>query len=375
LSAVDSSGPNVDYLEIKTKYTILGYTNNQEYDGNQWYIAQKGIHATKFLDGDAPEIRIEYEVYKKIELDQVRAQVCTFDCSAPAEGVTTATSFTTSDTSDPDLKILELHIDVDKGKLYTGNIWDGSCQSNMEGDLMFCARMDLMPHASSGDPALSESFVETIVAQDVILSSTFELIEAMSAAAEIVDEIVTSDAEVNYLVSSCVCDDQFQCLDNPVEPLEVNSSLHLCVHSISNEVQVHRVAELQLEQEDSTQEGSGFFIFRAIENGVPNPLTHAKIVNDDDKQGDFASIETRLITAFFDKEDLKDVKASGKVLLAFKTDSRRRRFLRPPRRELYLLTLRRRFHFGHQTRVAEPVTKAVSSAKYSLSSYGPCFKT
>jgi hypothetical protein len=78
--------------------------------GNQWYIAQKGIHA-KFSDGDAPEIRIEYEVYKKIELDQVHAQVYPFDFSAPAEGATTATSFTTSDTSDPDLKILEFHID------------------------------------------------------------------------------------------------------------------------------------------------------------------------------------------------------------------------------------------------------------------------
>jgi hypothetical protein len=331
LIAVDSSGPNVDYLAIKTKYTLLGYTNDQEYDGNQWYIAQKGIH-TKFSDGDAPEILIDYEVYKKIELDQVHAQVYTFDCSAPAEGVTTATSFTTSDTSDPDLKILELQIDVDESKLYTGNIWHGSSQSNTEGDLTFCARIDLMPHASSENPPLSESFVETIVAQHVILSSTFEVIEAISAA-EILDEIVTSDAEVRYLVSSCVCDDQFQCLDDPVEPLEVNSGLHLCVHSISNEVQVHRVGEFQLEQEDSTQ-GSGSFIFRAIENGVPNPLTHAKIVHGDDKQGDFASIETRLVTAFFEKAP-KDVKASGEVLLAFKTD-RRRRFLHPPEEKIVL---------------------------------------
>jgi hypothetical protein len=84
--------------------------------------------------------------------------------------------------------------------------------------------------------------------------------------------------------------------------------------------------------------------------------TNKVILHDNDKQGDFASIETRFVE---NAEDPKDVKASGKVLLAFKKD-RRRHFLRPPlRRKLYLLILKRRFLFGHQSRVAEPATKAV----------------
>jgi hypothetical protein len=74
------------------------------------------------------------------------------------------------------------------------------------------------------------------------------------------------------------------------------------------------LAEFQLEQGDSNQ-GSGFFTFWAEENGVPNPLTHAKIVHnndkqevilhDNDKQGDFASIETSLVTALLKRKTLR----------------------------------------------------------------------
>jgi hypothetical protein len=318
LIAVDSVGPNVDDIEVTKLNTLLGYNAHGVYDGDQWHIARTDI-STEFRHGDSPELIIQYEVYKNILLDQVETSVYTIGCSTPAEGVVSvAGSFVTQEqASDPDLKTFVLQIDIDEPNLVTSNIWEGNVT---EGTIMMCVRVELIPYSLNPE-LVSLSYLETILLQHVVLSASFGM--EPFGVAEVVDEIFMSEADVQFLVSSCVCADDLSCLESP-ETFKVNSALHLCVYSNSEKVQIHGISEMKLEQEDL--QNNGLTLFTVVEESNPHPLAKVEIVHDSEK-GDVASVQTRLITAFFENDEPEDILVSGKVDLVFVTSGRRQAFL------------------------------------------------
>lgn len=308
LFAIESVGPNVDYMEITKLNNLLGYNAHQVYDGNQWHIGRTEV-STKFEHGMSPEMTIRYEVYKNIRSEQIKVSLFTYDCSTQTEAVAsvTRTFVTQEEASDPDLKILELLIDIDEANLVTSNIWDGSMN---EGAFAMCVRVDILSNSLS--PQLdSMSYLETILLQHVALSSSFAM-EPIGFA-EVIDELYVSDADIQFLVFACICEEDFSCVETP-EPLKMNSALHLCVHSKSQKVQILRVIELYFVQEDF--EHNGFTLFRAIEGSDPHDLTEVRRI-DGEVNGNFLSLRTRLITSFFDHEAPGDVLVSGKAALVF----------------------------------------------------------
>jgi hypothetical protein len=331
LIALGSTGPLIDYIEIRKQYHLLGYNNQKPYDGNQWHIqridAPPGVVAFQGADENhgSHNILIQYEVYKAIELDQVKVQIFASNCfSRASAGILATETVIVSNllASDPDLRILQVYVDIDPQNLYGSNIWTSSQAANhTRGTILFCARVDLISYAF--DPPESESFLESIVAQHVELSASFSLAEPIGAI-QIVDRVFEAeeDAIIRYPISVCPCTADYKCIPNPVT-VHINSNLHLCLHADSTNVEVRHVVDMSLRQDNPD---GGSLMYHAIEDSEPrNRLTRVSIIRDDAHTGNVASVKTRLLTAFFGEEGSpeREIIVRGRVALGFLDPTRR----------------------------------------------------
>jgi hypothetical protein len=336
LIAVGSNGPLVDYIEITKLYHVLGYNSHEPFHGSQWHIQRIDAPTASPVSQDAAgnhnplTIVIQYEVYKGINLDQIKVQILESNCFSPANaGALTTETVVVSNlqASDPDLRILQVHVDIDPGNLNGSNIWTRSQGANTaRGTILFCARVELFSYAF--EPPESESFLESIVALHVKLSASFHLVEPIGAT-QIVDRFVEAgeDAVLRSPISVCPCtDDEYECLPNPVT-VYINSDLHLCLRvdddSSNNNLEVHNVVDLSLRQDD---QGGGSLVYHAIADSEPrNSLTRVSILRSEDTIGSIASVRTRLLTAFFGEEATPErfIIVEGRVALAFLDPTRR----------------------------------------------------
>ena len=160
--------------------------------------------------------------------------------------------------------------------------------------------------------------VRTIISQHVKLSGSFE-INAVTAA-EVIDEVYESDADIVYDVEACVCEDD-ECIDDYVA--KINTALNLCIRSGSHEVQIFDVEELLLEQDKDQNKKLSMM---AIDDYNSNELTEVEILNrkfDGDNVGEWAWVSTRLVTEWFDEDDPGDIVISGTVDLHFRERRRK----------------------------------------------------
>jgi len=143
---------------------------------------------------------------------------------------------------------------------------------------------------------------------------------------------VNIEADVNYLVKAFQCNENGNAIDNPVAKTP-NSVLNLCIRTESADVEIEEVRGLRLEQVDSDDSvisnGVKFYAIGTADanNGFVHPLATYNPVVQSQSEPRTHFVQTRLISSFFalvdDETSVRDVVASGVVLLKFSGGERR----------------------------------------------------
>ncbi|CAB9515391.1 Alpha beta-propellor repeat-containing integrin [Seminavis robusta] len=129
---------------------------------------------------------------------------------------------------------------------------------------------------------------------------------------EEVDE--AEDAIMDYTITSCHCDDSFNCTTDAVDRLF--SSFNVCVTTNETGVSIVEISQLFFFSASSNMR------LDAIINGTITELTTKKLQSEDNAQK--AVVQTSLISALFDDEDPSTIEVSGMCIIMVNGDSEQR---------------------------------------------------
>ena len=326
-----NSGSSGSGVSVDTSTSAGSNADKQgtPFDGeNEWFVQRVKTYS-EFTDDSGAELFLDYDIHQVRDFGNVRVKLLDKDCKNDAKFVTVTQNIvphTDQAKRNQGLELLYLNINIDETKIYQSNIWsyvDNDSNNKAEGFIEMCVKLELVEPSMSFEPV---STVITEILQYLSLDATYKV--SNMGITEIKDDISISDANVDYNVKTCICDDvnnKRKCNTNP-SPMKVNAVLRLCIYAESDEVEIFGIDNLELSQKE--QGASIVKLYSPIFDTTANALTDVTFERNN-KDGIWANVATNVLVEFFKDAKPEPLQVTGAAWLSFRQNRRlgRRRHL------------------------------------------------